>query len=342
VNNSKRDCFFGRTTVKFFHSKSGSDIIPILGRATHSLVCGPDCETAKSGKPVKGLTRPCRSNPHAHLPRAPMRAINILVAGVPQPRAPRTRVLAFPADAPVTVAQVASALEQATAKYAVPFMLLHGGRVACEDDVLAYGNGADDCADVFMEFRVCRALVGGKGGFGAMLRGTNAGKKTTNFGMSRDLNGRRIRDVEAIKAMRAAAAQGDAGSAGAGSSTDAAEEEEVRGQQDIDDEAGVAIDVEALESGMAIVSEKVADAVAEGMKAARAMRKQQKRDRKKRAREAASNAGKDGKEIEIESTVIAGIDEKCEAVAEDEIEAECVGSANSSPAKRVKRELVSG
>jgi hypothetical protein len=42
-------------------------------------------------------------------------------------------------------------------------------------------------------------LLGGKGGFGALLRGGPTGiivKKTTNFSSCRDLNGRRLRNVE--------------------------------------------------------------------------------------------------------------------------------------------------
>jgi hypothetical protein len=42
-------------------------------------------------------------------------------------------------------------------------------------------------------------LLGGKGGFGALLRGGPTGivfKKTTNFSSCRDLNGRRLRNIE--------------------------------------------------------------------------------------------------------------------------------------------------
>eukprot|EP00966_Prymnesium_polylepis_P265922 6142701-Prymnesium_polylepis.1 len=44
--------------------------------------------------------------------------------------------------------------------------------------------------------RVLLRLLGGKGGFGAMLRTAGArGVKTTNFDACRDLNGRRLRHV---------------------------------------------------------------------------------------------------------------------------------------------------
>jgi hypothetical protein len=46
-------------------------------------------------------------------------------------------------------------------------------------------------------------LLGGKGGFGALLRGQGRdGKITDNFDACRDLSGRRIRHVEAEKKMK--------------------------------------------------------------------------------------------------------------------------------------------
>jgi hypothetical protein len=39
-------------------------------------------------------------------------------------------------------------------------------------------------------------LLGGKGGFGALLRTSKGTKKTTNFGACRDLNGRRLKDIQ--------------------------------------------------------------------------------------------------------------------------------------------------
>lgn len=53
-------------------------------------------------------------------------------------------------------------------------------------------------------------LVGGKGGFGAMLRTAGArGVKTTNFDACRDLNGRRLRHVNAEAALRQWEAQAE-------------------------------------------------------------------------------------------------------------------------------------
>jgi hypothetical protein len=51
--------------------------------------------------------------------------------------------------------------------------------------------------DVTPIFTLSLCLLGGKGGFGALLRGAGSkGKKTTNFDDCRDLNGRRIRHVK--------------------------------------------------------------------------------------------------------------------------------------------------
>jgi len=40
------------------------------------------------------------------------------------------------------------------------------------------------------------SAMGGKGGFGALLRTSKNTKKTTNFGACRDLNGRRLKDIQ--------------------------------------------------------------------------------------------------------------------------------------------------
>jgi hypothetical protein len=59
-----------------------------------------------------------------------------------------------------------------------------------------YDNGGKD--SVFLTAMYRGAILGGKGGFGANLRaaGRTAGKKsTTDFGLCRDLQGRRLRDV---------------------------------------------------------------------------------------------------------------------------------------------------
>lgn len=53
-----------------------------------------------------------------------------------------------------------------------------------------------------MVFQVKLRVLGGKGGFGALLRSKKATVKTTNFGACRDLNGRRLRHVEQERALQ--------------------------------------------------------------------------------------------------------------------------------------------
>jgi Silencing defective 2 N-terminal ubiquitin domain len=62
---------------------------------------------------------------------------------------------------------------------------------------------ADSC-HLFPSLSVLPRLVGGKGGFGSLLRGaaSKAGqKKTSNFDACRDMNGRRLRHVNAEKRL---------------------------------------------------------------------------------------------------------------------------------------------
>ncbi|KAI0564967.1 Silencing defective 2 ubiquitin [Gracilaria domingensis] len=61
----------------------------------------------------------------------------------------------------------------------------------------------------FVQLFIRRALPGGKGGFGALLKGSSATKKTTNFDSCRDLQGRRLRDVRREQALRTALQQRD-------------------------------------------------------------------------------------------------------------------------------------
>ena len=53
------------------------------------------------------------------------------------------------------------------------------------------------CLKSLLLLRTGRGLLGGKGGFGAMLRnaGKSGGGQVKNFGACRDLTGRRLRHV---------------------------------------------------------------------------------------------------------------------------------------------------
>ena len=64
---------------------------------------------------------------------------------------------------------------------------------------------ADHASRIFPTCTVLLRLVGGKGGFGSLLRGQGAAaqqKKTTNFDACRDMNGRRMRHVNAEKKLK--------------------------------------------------------------------------------------------------------------------------------------------
>jgi len=52
-----------------------------------------------------------------------------------------------------------------------------------------------------LQFSLRGGCCGGKGGFGSLLRSAKSVKKTTNFGSCRDINGRRLRDVDQEKRM---------------------------------------------------------------------------------------------------------------------------------------------
>ncbi|TMW68408.1 hypothetical protein Poli38472_005876 [Pythium oligandrum] len=76
-------------------------------------------------------------------------------------------------------------------------LLVDGRRLADDADV--------PCMPTMLRVRMTDGLLGGKGGFGAMLRSMgkgSSGKATTNFGACRDLNGRRLRHVNQEIAMQ--------------------------------------------------------------------------------------------------------------------------------------------
>lgn len=70
------------------------------------------------------------------------------------------------------------------------FYCTHNGRKLGIDDVLSPGN----------IIQITPKLLGGKGGFGSMLRAIGAQiEKTTNREACRDLSGRRLRDINEEK-----------------------------------------------------------------------------------------------------------------------------------------------
>lgn len=87
------------------------------------------------------------------------------------------------------------------ATYGIPIceqLLTANGSVLSGSQTLA-GCGLQPDSTVHLLLRLC----GGKGGFGALLRGQGRdGKITDNFDAMRDLSGRRIRHVEAEKKLQ--------------------------------------------------------------------------------------------------------------------------------------------
>lgn len=183
-------------------------------------------------------------------------------------------------------------------------LLLQDGRIACDEDtdaIVARPGAGDTCAVV--EARLRRALPGGKGGFGAMLRGAGAGntrghagpasrrRRKANVSACRDLSGRRIRDVEAEKeAMETADfAHDSAGSENTAPAPDPTsnlltDSAEGAAHADADSAAGEHDIAPDVQKHMEVVADSVADAVAEGLRAARRARKAEKlRKRKQRA-----------------------------------------------------------
>ena len=97
-----------------------------------------------------------------------------------------------------TVAGVKRKIADKTALPAEHMRLILAGRQLCDENNLHELNVERHCT-----VHVVHSLRGGKGGFGAMLRTAGArGVKTTNFDACRDLNGRRLRHVNAEAALR--------------------------------------------------------------------------------------------------------------------------------------------
>ena len=73
---------------------------------------------------------------------------------------------------------------------------MYGGRQLRDTKAISeYGIGRD--STLYLVLR----LLGGKGGFGALLRSGARGSKTENFDACRDLSGRRLRHVNADKQL---------------------------------------------------------------------------------------------------------------------------------------------
>ncbi len=206
--------------------------------------------------------------------------VNVVVSGVPV--ASHSQCMQLPGRA-VNVGCVCNVIAERTGLPLGSFMLVTDGRVAYPEN-----NVCSDSEDVvFFEMRVRRVLPGGKGGFGAMLRGGNAAKKTTNFSACRDLNGRRLRDVEAARAREADTATtvtrtADGDNAGSSRNATGKDDEETKPLIPAVLDAELSITADVVEGEMNAVAEDVEDAVSQGLRAARIARAARKKKRTKR------------------------------------------------------------
>ncbi|CAE7351938.1 sde2 [Symbiodinium sp. CCMP2592] len=81
------------------------------------------------------------------------------------------------------------------------YRVLYQGRdLECEKTAAQFLESLEDGRPCFV--RISFRLLGGKGGFGSLLRSQKGGKKTTNFDAMRDLNGRRVRHVKAVERIK--------------------------------------------------------------------------------------------------------------------------------------------
>ncbi|WIA19135.1 hypothetical protein OEZ85_003783 [Tetradesmus obliquus] len=98
-----------------------------------------------------------------------------------------------------TVADLKAAVEDSHGIPASEQLLTANGRLLSNAASTLATAGLQDSSSVTLLLRLC----GGKGGFGALLRGQGRdGKITDNFDAMRDLSGRRIKHVEAEKRLQ--------------------------------------------------------------------------------------------------------------------------------------------
>lgn len=129
------------------------------------------------------------------------------------------------------------------------FYLLLNGKILNEDTVQ---NGI---------IHIVPRLLGGKGGFGSMLRAIGAQiEKTTNREACRDLSGRRLRDINEEKRVKEFLAKG-------GPTTDDSEERKKRKLQRLCQAPKTEFKDEHYEKNMSEMTESVSDAVECGIKA---------------------------------------------------------------------------
>ncbi|CAN8063254.1 unnamed protein product [Agarophyton chilense] len=130
-----------------------------------------------------------------------MAPVNVLLAGLPDTGTVNLRIGDHTHS--LLHGDLTFAINSATGLSTESFYLCQSGVLLRPESIIT--KPGEHTAFVQLFFR--RALPGGKGGFGALLKGSSATKKTTNFDSCRDLQGRRLRDVRREQALRAALLQ---------------------------------------------------------------------------------------------------------------------------------------
>ncbi|XP_015591062.1 replication stress response regulator SDE2 [Cephus cinctus] len=99
----------------------------------------------------------------------------------------------FTAENPITTCEIRNHVEEITGLPRRQFYIVHNGHILRNKNVCAFGSVV-----------VIPKVLGGKGGFGSMLRAIGAQiEKTTNREACRDLSGRRLRDINEEKRLKA-------------------------------------------------------------------------------------------------------------------------------------------
>lgn len=133
-----------------------------------------------------------------------MAPVNVIVTGIPG--RPLVNLLVGNVSNGVTAACVTSVITNVLKLHPASYFLVMSGRLLSTDHsasrrvVPIVSPPGESTAFVTLALR--HALPGGKGGFGANLKGSAAASRpSSNFDACRDLNGRRVRTVRAERAL---------------------------------------------------------------------------------------------------------------------------------------------
>lgn len=155
---------------------------------------------------------------------------------------------------PSTVSQIWTQIEQTNLRICKEnFYITYNGRLASDTDILCNGSAT-----------IKPRFFGGKGGFGSMLRAIGAQiEKTTNREACRDLSGRRLRDINEEKRLKTWLEK-------QAKSKDEASERKKRKLDKLCSEPKHEFKDQKYDNERSVLTERVADAVEEGFKAAAA------------------------------------------------------------------------